>query len=480
MRLFSSISRRIVGSFAAVVALFAAGSLFAFAGIKEIHEGLHDMRRHEEEARRAVGLASAVRDQYAHQAHTIILGNATHLGLYEQARERVRRLNAEVAREVPDAPRLALAARIEKASLELDRVFREGIFPAVIAHDAAVVQRQHERAQQLVSEIEADADALARMSLAQIGEFEAHAGAVQHTAVLWSVFFLVGATLCAAAIGVSMRRAIARPIALLQAGAEQIGKGDLNTRIHVETADELGQLAGRFNAMAASLKQRQDQLVQSERLAGIGRLAAGVAHELNNPLGVILGYVRLLQRKAEGPVARDLGIIEDEALRCKEIVEGLLDLSRPMKLEGELVDLRAVCDEVVARLRDTGQLSGVEVSVSGTAEVVGSGHRLRQIAMNLIKNAAEAGGAAGRVEVLIQPRGGQATLIVRDTGPGLSEEQRLHLFEPFFTTKPSGTGLGLAMSQAIARAHGGDIGAESGGGSTTFTVRLPLRAAARA
>jgi signal transduction histidine kinase len=298
---------------------------------------------------------------------------------------------------------------------------------------------------------------------------------VQHDTFLWTVALLVGATLFAAAVGVYIGRSVARPIARLEAGAARLAGGDLNTRIEISTPDEFGNLARQFNAMTASLKDHQEKLVQSEKLAGIGRLAAGVAHEINNPLGVILGFARVMQKKAEGPLAEDLKVILEETLRCKEIVEELLDLSRPLKVSGEAVDLRALCDEVVARQLDSG---GTRVVVEGAGTVRGHAQKLRQVMTNLLKNAAEASGPAGQVRVNISAAGpGCVAVSVSDSGPGLSEETRAHLFEPFFTTKASGTGLGLAVSQAIAHAHGGviEVGTAQGTGAV-FTLQLPERA----
>jgi signal transduction histidine kinase len=227
--------------------------------------------------------------------------------------------------------------------------------------------------------------------------------------------------------------------------------------------------------MTAALKEHQDKLVQSEKLAGIGRLAAGVAHEINNPLAVILGYARLLHRKANGAAAADLHVIEEETLRAKLIVDGLLDLSRPLTIEPEPIDVRALCDEAVARLRETRLLENVEVSVSGQGSIEGHPQKLRQVVLNLVKNAAEAAGPGGRVEVVVQgAAGGGARVMVRDSGPGLSHDARAKLFEPFYTTKDTGTGLGLAVSQGIVHAHGGEIEAEaSPRGGAQFTVRLP-------
>jgi len=475
MRIFSTISGRVIASFATLVVLFALGAGLSFAGMAEIHNGLHSMRTHEEEARRAVELASAVRDQYAHQAHTIILGNASHLPLYEAARSKVQVLLTTVGAQPWTGDQLARVQRIAATADELDQEFREGVLPAVLAHDQASVQRHHDQVQVLVSRIEADSDAIARASLASIGSFEEHAATVQHGNVLLSVIVLAAATLFAAVIGFALRRAIANPVALLRDGADRVARGDLSTRIAIKNDDELGRLATQFNAMTAALKENQDKLVQSEKLAGIGRLAAGLAHEINNPLGVILGYARLLGRHADEGQLRDLRVIEDETRRCQQIVEGLLDLSRPMKLGGEAVDLRALAEDVVARLREAGQLSAIDVQVEGSGVIVGSPDRLRQVALNLIKNAGEAAGAGGSVRVSVNSSPDGVSLSIRDSGVGLSQEQLSRLFEPFFTTKPSGTGLGLAMSKAIAQAHGGDISAESGAPGALFTLRLPRR-----
>ena len=189
---------------------------------------------------------------------------------------------------------------------------------------------------------------------------------------------------------------------------------------------------------------------------------------------MILGYARLLRRRSDGAVAEDLQVIEDETLRAKLIVDGLLDLSRPLSVEPEPVDLRALCEEAIARLRETRLIENLDVAVTGEGQVEGHPQKLRQVVLNLVKNAAEAAGIAGRIEVRVDSAPGSARVTVRDTGPGLSPDARTKLFEPFFTTKDTGTGLGLAVSQGIVHAHGGEIDAESlPGGGAQFTVTLP-------
>jgi two-component system, NtrC family, sensor kinase len=222
------------------------------------------------------------------------------------------------------------------------------------------------------------------------------------------------------------------------------------------------------------VREHQERLVQQEKLAVSGRLAAGVAHEINNPLAVILGYARLLRKKADGAVREDLQVIEDETLRAKLIVDGLLDLSRPVVVHPEPVDLRALADEVVSRLAGTRALEGVEARVTGAGRAAGDPHKLRQVLVNLVKNAAEAAGPGGRVEIAVAAAAERVRLSVFDSGAGLPEEVREHLFEPFFSRKAGGTGLGLAVSKGIVEAHRGTLLAESPpGGGARFTVELP-------
>jgi len=475
MRPPSGTARRLILAFAGLLSVFAVSSYFALANLREIQGGLADIKEREEGVRLALSLASAVRDQYAHQAHTIILGNDSHLSFYTEAEQRVVGLTAAVKARVRAPDEQAWVADIERATADLDRIFRQRIVPAVLRKQAEDVMEEHDRAQLVVTRIQERTDRLVDRFETTIGDIQNQVQAVQRAAFRWTVFFLAGAPLLAGGIGFSIYRSVARPVATLSAGAARLAAGDLEARIEIDSPDEFGALARQFNAMTGSLKDQQERLVQSEKLAGIGRLAAGVAHEINNPLAVILGYVKLLQRKAEGELAEDLGIVQDEALRAQEIVEGLLDLSRPLATAAEPVDLKGLCDEAVARLADTRRLAGAGVVVRGAASVEGHPQKLRQVLLNLIKNGAEAAGAGGEVEVRIsQVAGGGAELVVADSGAGLPAEASHRLFEPFFTTKPTGTGLGLAVSLGIVQAHGGTLVADSPPGQgARFTIHLP-------
>ena len=471
--------QRLFIAFALLVSTFAVASYLTLAHVRGIHDGLWETKRYEEGVRLSLELSSAVRDQYAHQAHTIILGNDSHLSLYAAAQRHVTDMIEQVRRYATRPDERAWVDEIATASDSLDHLFRSRIVPAVLNHDAVDVQQEHARAQMLVSLIQERSDRLVDRFESSISQFRAEVAAMQQAAMRWTVFFVVGAPLLAILVGLYVHRSVARPVGRLQAGAARIAKGDLDARIEIDTPDEFGALARQFNAMTKALQAHQRQLIQHEKLAGIGRLAAGVAHEINNPLAVILGYARLLGRKATGESAADLQIIEDESLRAKAIVDGLVDMARPPHLECERVDLRMLVDDVVGRLSDAEALNGVTIGVTGSCIVIGSSQKLRQVVLNLVKNAAEASIPGGRVEVEIDCSRGVGSLVVRDTGRGLTREALERVFEPFFNSKPKGTGLGLAVSKGIVQAHGGAIAAANmPSGGARFEVTLPASSAA--
>jgi signal transduction histidine kinase len=472
---WSGTARRLTLGLGALALVVGLASWVALAGLHSTHLAVARMKEDEEGMRLALELASAVRDQYAHQAHTIIIGNESHMGHYEGAREHVHELTRDLRAHYRGEEESQWMTEIEKAGESLDSLFRESIVPAVLRRDVAIIQSEHDRAQELVSLIQDRANRITEKSEASIRASRAEVLAAEESIHRWVMVLLIGAPILAIAIVLSVGRSIAGPLGRLRAGAMRLASGDLDTRIDVGTDDEFGALARQFNSMTVALKENQERLVQSEKLAGIGRLAAGVAHEINNPLAVILGYARLLGKNARGPLADDVRIIEEEAIRARDIVEGLLDLSRPLSQAREALNLREICEEVVGRLRDAGGLGGVEVVVEGDA--IGQGHplKIRQVLTNLIRNAAEAAGSKGRVTIRVRDDIQGARVDVEDDGPGLAEQAASRLFEPFFTTKDKGTGLGLAVSRAIARAHGGDITlSPSPGQGAIFTLTLPL------
>src|SRR5919106_918194 len=185
-----------------------------------------------------------------------------------------------------------------------------------------------------------------------------------------------------------MTRSILGRISRLRAGAMEIAKGNLATRIDILGRDEFAELATSFNHMAGELARHQRQLMRSQRLATLGHVAAGVAHEINNPLGVILGYAKLLRAGAqtESDTTEGLRIIEDEAHQCQRIVEGLLTLARTPKLHLSEVDLAELAGEAIERLKETGKLDGLRVETASSNTSVhawGDEAKLRQVIANV-------------------------------------------------------------------------------------------------
>jgi two-component system, NtrC family, sensor kinase len=236
-----------------------------------------------------------------------------------------------------------------------------------------------------------------------------------------------------------------------------------------------------LQAANAHITRAQEELVSAERLATVGRLAAGVAHEVGNPLSGILGYLSLLRSQAEASAETREYVdrIETEVHRINGIVRGLLDLGRPPQPTLTPVEVAPLAETSVRLVVAGPDFHGVQVRVEVAANVVvlADAGPLSQVLINLLLNAAQAmdGHGVVRLEARVEPEEG-VRIDVIDSGPGISPEVRPRLFEPFFTTKPGGkgTGLGLAISQSLVRAMGGTLEATDGPGrGSCFSVRLP-------
>ncbi len=242
-----------------------------------------------------------------------------------------------------------------------------------------------------------------------------------------------------------------------------------------------------FHFVVKDITQRkimQQQLLQADKLASLGQLAAGVAHEINNPLGIILGYTQLLIR--EEPVGteryEDLKTIEKHARTCKTIVEDLLSFARSAHSRKEPASIHDLVQEVLSVVRHNLELKRIQVETRFDAKVpvlVMDKDKMRQVLMNLIMNAQQAIGKEGRIEIrtALVENGPSVHIVVSDTGTGIDPKHLPRIFDPFFTTKSTGegTGLGLSVSYGIVKDHGGEIlvASEPGKGSV-FTVVLPV------
>jgi signal transduction histidine kinase len=224
------------------------------------------------------------------------------------------------------------------------------------------------------------------------------------------------------------------------------------------------------------------ELVRAEKLSAVGLLAAGVAHEINNPLTTILGYARLLEE--DHPELEALRLVADEARRVQEILRHLLDFSRQEPGEMAPCDLNGVVSRTLQLVRPQLRRRNIELRqemASGMPPVPADVRRIEQVFVNLATNAAQAMEGGGVLTVRTRLCDGRAAVEFQDTGVGIAAEQLGRVFEPFFTTKGPGvgTGLGLAISREIVSDHGGEIRVESAGAGAgaTFRVLLPLVAA---
>ncbi len=303
---------------------------------------------------------------------------------------------------------------------------------------------------------------------------------------------------------------ITNPLQKMVVATHEIAKGDLSHKVEVDSRDEIGYLANSFNQMTADLKtanqkliewgktlekkveertkelrEMQAHLIQSEKLASLGKLAAGIAHEINNPLGGILIYSHLLleDTSRKSPHYENLKKIVKETSRCKDIVKGLLEFARPKEPEVSQIDLNDVVDRSLAIVEKQALFQNIKIIkayMPGLPKIVADGSQLQQVFMNIIINAAEAMDGKGvlSLSTSLDTDGACIEAKISDTGHGINEEDKKRLFEPFFSTKEvgKGTGLGLAISYSIIQIHQGtiDVKSEEGKGST-FTVRLPVK-----
>jgi signal transduction histidine kinase len=304
-------------------------------------------------------------------------------------------------------------------------------------------------------------------------------------------------------LGVLQYRSVLLPLHRIAQGVRKIAAGQFAERLDERGNEEFSTLANEFNRMAAELDEfynrleqkvadKSKELIRSERLASVGYLAAGVAHEINNPLGIISGYAEYslsqLKRQSSAGAPEDIGkslqIICDEAFRCKDIIGKLLSLARPGEGSRQLVDLAKVASDVtsaVAGLRNYADRKLVVVAGDGVM-IDAIETEMKQIMLNLTLNALEAVSPGGEVRIEVTRNHGWAELRVRDDGRGMTEQTLDRIFEPFFTDKRGvrepGTGLGLSITHAIVVNHGGTIRASSRGPGkgSEFVVRLPAAA----
>lgn len=300
---------------------------------------------------------------------------------------------------------------------------------------------------------------------------------------------------------------ITRPLGVMVEATDKIAKGDLDHRVDIDRRDEIGQLAGSFNRMTEDLKRANEGLtqwgrvlekrveerarelqtmqavmIQSEKLASLGKMAAGVAHEINNPLTSILIQTHLLLETCEpgNPSLENLTLIADETSRCAEIVKGLLEFARMTPAQPTKADVNDIVERSIQLLEKQASVRNIKIVKAldlSLPSIDLDKNKMQQVFSNLIINACDAmaGGGTLTITSRLGPDRRQIEILFADTGMGIPEENFHKLFDPFFTTKSAGTGLGLAVSYGIIQQRGGKIGVRSEvGQGSVFIVILPL------
>ncbi len=347
------------------------------------------------------------------------------------------------------------------------------------------------------------------MSLAKVDETIAAGGRQMITNLIGAIVII------SLMVGTLMWVMVNRPVKRLIVGTKRVAAGDLDYKIRASSQDEVGELATSFNRMTAELKQANDEinewartlesrvedktaelkqahehLLHVERMASIGKLAAIVAHEINNPLAGILVYSKLLLKKLAGGVAAPggeeskqyLSMIASESARCGEIVKNLLQFSRQAKVNPEPNDINEIILQSLRLIQHKIDLMGITTEVrlgDDLNHVVCDAQQIKQAMVALLINACEAmKQGEGRLEIKSRHLPGRRAIEIEvtDNGVGMDEETKEQIFEPFFTTKEEGkgVGLGLAVVYGIVNGHSGEIEVRSSPGvGTTFVIRLP-------
>ena len=470
------IARRLALSFASVsiVAVAMCGMLIAVIG--EVAGLVANMQTKEAAIRESLVLATAVREQYIHQAHWIIEQDPRHLEHYRQWVDRVRDGAETLKPLLPESERWRVQLLLDDSSA-LDDFFRNTLVPAIERGDTATIVQHHKKADELSQRATTQADVIARTA--------EHDMAMDHTSATRAarIGLVTGATCVLLVLGLSvlftirLRRAVLEPLNVLSAKARRFGSGDFRSRVGPVGEGELRAVSAAFDTMADELQAREAQLIDNERMAAIGQLAAGVAHEVNNPIQVIRGYLKTMGPDTPPEVLADeLRILDEEAAACQRIAEDLVAFARVPELRRDQIDMERLLRESVGRFGETDEGSKQPIGLNvEPGHALADGGRLRQVIRNLLVNAASYSEPNQPIEVTGRPWGTDGyEIAVSDRGPGIAPADRAKIFEPFFTKRAGGSGLGLSVCMGIARAHGGTIVVENNpGGGATFRVRIP-------
>lgn len=443
--------------------------------IQEVAGLVESMRHDESSIRQGMELSAAVREMSLHIAHTVIEGDASHLGRYTEWRDQVQARLRTLETRIPAEERGRLYA-LRETTQEMDALLMRKALPATQRGEFDAARLSHRELERLGEEAAREADVLATATTMQMAH--AHDHATRSTRM-----GLLGGGLCATliiilAIGFTarLRSVVLQPLQRLTAAALRYGRGDFAFRVGDVGNGELAAVGDAFSHMADELARREARLLHNERMAAIGQLAAGIAHELNNPIAIIRGYLKTMSADEEPEALREeLSILDEEAGHCQRIADDLLTYARAQELTCDRLEMSAFLHETARRYSISSDAAATEVRAED-AVVEADGARLRQVVLNLLNNAGHVSPAGAPIQLRGKPQADRYRIEVSDRGPGLDPADRQRVFEPFYSKRRGGTGLGLAVCQGIVRAHGGTIEViATQGGGATFLIELPLQ-----
>ncbi|MBP7738829.1 MAG: cache domain-containing protein [Spirochaetes bacterium] len=326
-----------------------------------------------------------------------------------------------------------------------------------------------------------------------VGILEEKYNRISRNATIFSLVVILVSVGVAALLSIYLVRGIITPIRHLVSASQQMADGDYTRKIEVISTDEMGYLCTTFNRMIDAiadrdrkLKERTEmQVAQSEKLASLGRLASGIAHEINNPLTGVLSFSQSLYEEIKDPAHReDLKVIIDETMRCRDIVREILDFARETRIDKRPGSINRVIIDSFAILEKHGNFKHIKIKkdlAENLPEINIDVNQIKSVFNNLAVNAADAmyDGGELTVKTRFDPAGNKIIATVSDTGMGIKKEDLSKIYDPFFTTKETGkgTGLGLSVTYSIIQRHNGTIGVESAEGKgTVFTIEFPVDA----
>ncbi len=334
-----------------------------------------------------------------------------------------------------------------------------------------------------------------RVGMLYVGVLEAKYADVRRKAITVFAGITLAGMMTAIVLGWVFTGRVMRPVSHLIRASSEISNGKFALDIGPISRDDIGQLQKNFRLMAGALKEREKRqkaeseicLIQSEKQASVGKLAAGVAHEINNPLTAVLTFTHLMLRRDDLPnaVRTDLETVAAQTERVREIVKSLLDFARQTAITPEPLNINGLIEDSVRLMKNQAHIKGVALSFKGAEglpDFILDRNQCQSVLINMIINALDATPADGKIDIRTRSTGtdtdkiGGVEISIADTGSGIAPDHMEKIFDPFFSTKEvgRGTGLGLAVSAGIIQRHGGTITVKSKPGSgTTFTLWLP-------